>query len=95
MLASSTTNHFDYIGLWIVFITAVVNLFFPRFAWWCAEGWKFKNVKPSRLWLFLNGFFSVLVAIGVLLIIFVLEKPQPEEEPPKKPKPRSEGRRPR
>lgn len=87
------SDYSTYVWLIVAFVVSVVNFFFPRFAWWCAEGWKFKNVKPSRLWLFLNRLGSALAAIGVLVIAFVIYKSEQAKEPPKTPPPKAETKR--
>ena len=50
-----------------------VNLFLPELAFFFREGWKFKDAKPSELFITLTQVSGmVFIAIGVLVLILGL-----------------------
>ena len=50
-------------------IFLVIGIIYPKFAWMIAEGWKFKDVEPSGLYLGMSritaGIVLVLLWIGL------------------------------
>ena len=50
-----------------------VNLFLPQAVFFLREGWKFRDAKPSELFLLLTQISGmVFIAIGALVLIFGL-----------------------
>lgn len=52
----------------IISIFLLIGIINPQLAWKMSEGWKYKNVEPSRAYLVMGRIFSIIA----LLIVWVL-----------------------
>lgn len=54
----------------VFLIIGLVQLFFPRVAWWLKVGWQFREApEPSGLWLFFARFGGFLIAVIAFLVL--------------------------
>ncbi|MBL4933622.1 DUF6199 family natural product biosynthesis protein [Clostridium paridis] len=53
----------------IVSIILIIGIINPRLSWKISEGWKFKGVEPSTLYLIMTRVMSVVMLIVVWLAI--------------------------
>jgi hypothetical protein len=53
----------------IISIFCIVGIIKPELTWKISEGWKFKNVEPSDVYLNLNRIASAIVLFIVWFII--------------------------
>ena len=51
-------------------VLGIVAIVSPKTAWYLQEGWKYKNVEPSELRLFMVRIGGVAGVIGFLVFIF-------------------------
>ncbi|WP_238883360.1 DUF6199 family natural product biosynthesis protein [Clostridium sp. YIM B02551] len=53
----------------IVSIILIIGVINPRLSWKISEGWKFRDVEPSTLYLIMTRVMSVVMLIVVWLAI--------------------------
>ncbi|MDD7796040.1 DUF6199 family natural product biosynthesis protein [Clostridium sp. 'White wine YQ'] len=53
----------------IISIILIIGIINPRLSWKISEGWKFKDVEPSTLYLIMTRVMSVVMLIVVWLAI--------------------------
>lgn len=52
----------------IISTVLVIGIINPQMAWRITEGWKYKNVEPSAVYLFINRIAAIF---GLIIIWFV------------------------
>jgi hypothetical protein len=58
-----------FIGI-LVIIASLVALISPHMSWWLSEGWKFRNAKPSGLYLTFTRIGGVIgLVVGTLFLL--------------------------
>lgn len=67
-------------GVWLI-LCGVISILYglfsvlaPETAWLLSEGWKYKNVKPSEMNLFMHrvgGVVAILVGIGLCIAQYI------------------------
>jgi len=53
----------------IASIFLVIGIINPKIAWKISEGWKFKNVEPSEVYLLFNRIMSVVILVVIWFVI--------------------------